>query len=202
MIGERKIMMRKIIFSLLLCLPLTLMAQVSVPLSQLMAVSGTQSADSLAADSVAPPAIRFGYLSYETVLKGMFDYADAQDSIRLEQEAYEKELKRVEKDFNKKYEAFLEGQRDFPRTILLKRQNELKDLMQQNIDFKAQARLDLQAAEDRFLAPVRKRLNEVLALLAEEYGLAFILNTDGNACPFIDPRYGMDIQSLAEEYLK
>ncbi len=195
-------MIRKIFFSLLLCLPLTLTAQVSVPLSQLMAVSGTLPADSLPADSILPPAIRFGYLSYETVLKGMFDYADAQDSIRLEHEAYERELQRVEKDFNQKYESFLEGQRDFPRTILLKRQNELKDLMQQTLDFKAQARLDLQAAEDHYLAPVRQRLNDALAALAQEYGLAFVLNTDANACPFIDPRYGMDLQSLAEDYLK
>ncbi len=203
-------MMRKIFFSFLLFLPITLLAQDNVPMTAVIPADSfpvsEKNVDSLAVDTLAndslAPAIRFGYLSYETVLKGMFDYADAQDSIQAEREAYEKELRRVEKEFNKKYESFLEGQRDFPRTILLKRQNELKDLMQQNIDFKAQAHLDLQAAEERFLAPVRQRLNAALADIAKEYGLAFVLNTDANACPFIDPLYGMDIQSLVEEYLK
>ncbi len=199
-------MMRRVIFCLLACLPLTMIAQEYLPTDS-SSVGSVAPADTATpatenpTDSIAP-VFRFGFLSYDTVMKGMVEYADAQDSITQVREAYEKELQRVEKEFNKKYESFLEGQREFPRTILLKRQNELQDLMQQNIDFKAQARLDLQAAEERFMAPVRQRLNEVLAVIAKEYGLAFVLNTDANACPFIDPFYGMDIQAIAEEYLK
>jgi outer membrane protein len=152
-------------------------------------------------DSVKP-VLRFGYLSYYAVLKGMFDYADAQDSIKVQREAFAKEMKRVEDEFNQKYEAFLEGQKDFPRTILLKRQNELEELMRRNVEFKAQAQAELRKTEETFLAPVKARLNEALAAVAKEFGLALVINTDANACPFIDPQMGMDIQEMVADYLK
>ena len=42
----------------------------------------------------------------------------------------------MEDEFNRKYEDFLEGQRDFPQTILQKRQLELQQLMEKNIEFR------------------------------------------------------------------
>ena len=113
--------------------------------------------------------------------------------------AYEAEAKRVEDEFNQKYESFLEGQNEFPRTILLKRQNELKELMQRNMEFNAQARRDLQTAEEEALKPIRAKLNETLASIAREFGFALIINIDSNACPYIDPVMGKDIQEIVDE---
>ena len=162
----------------------------------------TVAADSVPADTVAAPVIRFGYLSYDEALKGMPEYDDAQQAIAREQEAYQQEMKRVEDEFNKKYEDFLDGQRDFPRTILLKRQNELQELMQQNIAFKEKARQELRDFEKRTMQPLRNRLNEALNAIAHEKGFALIINTDSNACPFIDPVMGMSIQVMVHEYLQ
>lgn len=148
------------------------------------------------------PQLCIGYLSYDAALKSMPRYAVVQDSLVQVREAYQKEIERVEKDFNQKYEDFLEGQRNFPRTILLKRQNELQEMMQRNIDFKTKARKELQQAEQDAMQPLHQRLNEVLVTLAAEYNLTLIVNTDSNACPFIDPRLSMDIQQVVEEYMK
>ena len=153
------------------------------------------------ADSVKP-VVRFGYLSYDAALKSMPDYAAAQDSVKVLKEAFEKEMKRVEDDFNEKYEMFLEGQKDFPRTILLKRQNELQELMRRNVEFKVQAQRELQEAETRLMQPVKARLNEALAVIAREFGMALVINTDANACPFIDPVMGRNIEEEVIEYVK
>lgn len=150
----------------------------------------------------ATPLVTFGYLSYDAALKSMPDYAAAQDSVRLLTEAFDKESKRVEAEFNAKYETFLEGQKDFPRTILLKRQNELQELMQRNVEFKVQARRELQEAEARLMQPVRDRLNAALAEIALESGFAVVINTDANACPFINPLMGKNIQQEVIDYLK
>ena len=152
-------------------------------------------------DSVATQ-VRFGYLSYEAALKSMPEYEATLDSVTRLREAYQKEIQRVEDDFNQKYELFLEGQKEFPKTILLKRQNELKALMQHNIEFKAQAREELKKAEVEVFNPLKQRLNRVLASIAKEYRFALVINTDANACPFIDPTMGMDIQQMVEDYLK
>ena len=79
-------------------------------------------------DSVAEQ-LRFGYLSYETALAAMPESEGVLQQMNTLREAYEKELQRAEDEFNRKYEDFLEGQKDYPRTILLKRQTELQDMM-------------------------------------------------------------------------
>lgn len=178
--------MKRLILFLLTILSLTVQAQTSQP------------ADS---QEESVPVVRFGYLSYDQALKGMKAYVTAQEQLQEQRTAYEAEVKRVEDEFNQKYEAFLEGQNEFPRTILLKRQNELKELMQRNMEFKAQARRDLQTAEEEALKPVRAKLNETLASVAREFGFALIINIDSNACPFIDPTMGKDIQEIVAEYL-
>ena len=138
-------------------------------------------------------AVVLGYLSYDSVLQAMPDYAIVQQQMEDLRAAYDKELQRVEDEFNQKYEAFLEGQRDFPRTILLKRQNELQELLQKNIAFKQQGQADLKKAEEEALLPLRQRLAEILATVARENKLLIIVNTDQNACPFIDPERSCNV---------
>lgn len=151
-------------------------------------------------DSVPAP-LRFGYLSYDSALVSMPQYAIVKAEIRDLRKAYEKELKRVEDEFNQKYEAFLDGQRDFPRTILLKRQNELQELLQKNIEFKQQGLRDLEEAEVEAMAPLRQQLAQAIAEVAKNHSLALVVNTDSNACPFIDPSLSIDIKEEVEALL-
>ena len=65
--------------------------------------------------------IKFGYFSYQEALKAMPDYAIAQQNLSDLRSKYDAETKRSEDEFNKKYEEFLEGQRDFAPSIRDKR---------------------------------------------------------------------------------
>ena len=153
--------------------------------------------------TVAKPTVMvFAYLSYEQVLKSMPDYGLVQTALANEREKYEAELKRVEQDFNLKYEEFLEGQRDFPQTILRKRQTELKELLERNVNFKAESRQTLAESEAKAMAPLKAKLAEVLEKIGLEQGYAFILNTDANAVPFINPALGEDITQMVIHALR
>lgn len=149
----------------------------------------------------AATSLRIGYLSYETALKAMPEYEATQDSIQKLHKAYEQEVKRTEDEFNQKYEAFLEGQHEFPRTILLKRQNELQELMQRSVDYKVQARREIREAEQLLMAPLHDRLDHALAVIARQRGLALVVNTDSKACPFIEPALSINVQLLVADYL-
>ena len=144
----------------------------------------------------------FGYLSYETALKSMPQYAEVQQTLAQLREQYQAETLRVEDEFNRKYEDFLEGQRDFPRTILQKRQTELQELMEKNIQFKEQGRQELADAEREALAPLRIRLIELLSTIGREKGFAFIYDTDTKALPFVNITFGEDINQLVQDALK
>ena len=92
-------------------------------------------------------SIRFGYLSYQQALQAMPQYALVQKQMAELRHQYEAELQRVTNEFNRKYEEFLEGQREFPKTILQKRQTELQELMTRNVTFKEESLKQLADAE-------------------------------------------------------
>ena len=147
------------------------------------------------------PALKFGYLSYDLALKSMKEYTTVQMRMDSLRSAFNAEMQRVEDEFNRKYEDFLDGQKDFPRTILLKRQTELQEMLQENVAFKQQSVQEMKDTEAQLMAPLRIHLNEAIATIAREQGLALVINTDANACPFIEPAMGVDVNELVVKKL-
>jgi outer membrane protein len=145
---------------------------------------------------------RFGYLSYEAALKAMPDYELVQQKMDQMRQQFQAETLRVEDEFNLKYEEFLDGQRDFPKTILQKRQSELQELMERNIRFKEESKKELEQTEKLLLAPLKIRLIEQLGTIARERGYAFIVDTDQKALPYINPSMGEDITLTVQDALK
>ena len=153
--------------------------------------------------SQAQTTIKYGYLSYQEVLKFMPEYAVAQTKLADLKQKYDNEMKRVEDEFNKKYEQFLEGQKDFAPTILRKRQVELQELIAKNIAFKEEAkRLLAQAETANTYAPLKAKLAETLRGIGEARGVMFILNTDNDNLPYANSAFGEDITTLVKECLK
>ena len=145
---------------------------------------------------------RFGYLSYDAVLQSMPEYTMVQQKLTKLNEQFQAETLRIEDEFNRKYEEFLDGQRDFPKTILQKRQTELQELMAKNITFKEDSRQELAQVETDMMAPLKARLIELLDKIGRERGYAFIIDTDTNALPFINPEQGDDINEYVQNALK
>ena len=136
--------------------------------------------------------LRFAYFSYEEVLLSLPEYAAVQREMATLRDKYEAETRRSEEDFNAKYEEFLDEQRDLVPAILRKRQTEIQEMMEKNVAFKQEAQRLLKQAETDALAPVKLKLNEAMAKVGAQQGYAFILNTDGDACPYINPEMGED----------
>ena len=150
----------------------------------------------------ATPSVKFGYLSYQAAIQSMADYNLVQQRLTDLKNQYQAEAKRVEDEFNRKYEEFLDGQRDFPKSILQKRQSELQELMEKNINFKNSSRQQLAEAETEAFSPLYAKLNAVLAAIRQDRGYAFILDTDVKALPFINPDMGEDINDIVKDALK
>ena len=150
----------------------------------------------------ASAQMSFGYFSYDEAIKSMPEYTLVQENLADLKSKYDQEMKRVEDEFNRKYEDFLDGRNDFAPTILQKRQTELQELLKKNVEFKAEARRLLQQAEVEAFAPLREKLQRVVNKIGSERGYAFILNTDGDACPYVNPEMGEDVSQLIREALR
>ena len=180
--------MKKFLLLALLALPLSLHAQ-----NDDAAVMTT---------AAATTDMKFGYVSYSTLLETMPDYAVAMCKYAQLEEKYAAETRRVEDEFNAKYEEFLDGQRDFAPAILKKRQAEIKELMEKNLAFKDESKRLLKQAETEMFAAVKTKLATAVLKVGKERGYAFILNTDSNTAPFINPMIGEDATAFIKEAAK
>lgn len=154
------------------------------------------------ATTAAQPVLRFGYFSFEQVFHTMLGYAIAKHNMDELRGKYDEETKRVETEFNSKYEEFLDGQRSYAKSIFEKRQAELRELMEKNIAFKAEAARLLKKAEEEAYAPLKAKMNAALQQIGKENGFAFILNTDNNATPYLSAEMGVDITEALKEKIK
>ncbi len=143
----------------------------------------------------------FGYLSYNAVFQAMPEYAVSQQKLKELKAKYDKEALRAETEFQRKFSEFLQGQKDFPENILKKRQNELQELLEESVRFREEAQNLLKQAEQDLQADMLYILNEAIKAVGIEHGYNFIINTDGNACPFINPSNGEDVTNFVKEKL-
>ena len=194
MINQSYDMMRFIVTLLVLCLP-------SLGFAQSEQADSPSGAKTISSEEQPVKMVFIGYLSYDSLLAVMPQRAIVERQMEELTMQYEAELKRVEGEFNQKYEDFLDGRKDFPRTILLKRQTELEQLMQRNVEFREQSRKELEQARNEAYAPLRQQLSEAIATVARQYHLALVVNTDAGACPFLDPEQSVDISAEVQQAL-
>lgn len=146
--------------------------------------------------------VRIGYFSNDAVLRSMPEYIQAQkelDQLRLQ---YDTETQRAEQEFNTKYEEFLDNLSTLAQSIRRKRQAELQQLMESNVKFREEANRLLRQAEDDAIAPLQQRIDAALKAVATTHQFIIILNTDSNACPYIDSSISEDVSALITQYLE
>ena len=144
---------------------------------------------------------KFGYFNLSSLIKMVPEYAVAQKNIADLRAKYDVETKRSEDEFNKKYEEFLDGQRDFAPSILQKRQAELQDMMERNVAFKKESQRLLVQAEKNAMQPVKDKVLHIIQQLGGERGYAFVLNADNDALPYVNLAYGDNLNDAVMSVL-
>lgn len=147
-------------------------------------------------------AFRYGCISYDQVLKSMPEYAQIDVDIKTLKAKFDKEMKASEDEFNAKYTAFLNEQNNYAPSILRKRQSELEDMMRRNEQFRIESLHLLDNARVEMIKPIREKLDQVIKQIAEEYQLAFVLNTDSDAVPYLNVGMAYNITNAVSEALK
>lgn len=143
--------------------------------------------------------VKIGYYSNREVIEAMPEYLAVQNDLQNLRNQYEEEAVRAEKEFNAKYEAFLNDLKSLSTTIRRKRQEELKQYMDSNIRFRDEMQRLLKQAESDAILPLQEKINVALKIIAEQQELDIIVNTDSNACPFISSSVGQDINAILRD---
>ena len=124
-------------------------------------------------------------LRYDSILQSMPEYAAMKIRVKQLREKYEREANYNELNFKRLFTDFMQGQKDFPQNILLKRQRDLQDALEKGLAFRHQADSLVRAAEADMLAPIRLMLDDAIAAVGEERNYQYIINRDSKAMPYV-----------------
>lgn len=154
----------------------------------------------------AQSQVKYGTLRYDSVLRALPEYAAAQTRLADLRDKYEAEATHNETVFRRMFAEFLQGQKDFPQNIMLKRQRDLQDEMEKSLAFRREADSLLRQAEADMLAPVRRRLDEALRAVGLEHGYECIVDAGGHAAGtgtylFLHPELTEDVTPFVLEKL-
>lgn len=144
----------------------------------------------------AATSVRIAYFSYSEVMQSMPAYATAMEAIDKLRAQYAEELQSAEDEFNEKYELFLDQQAVLADAIKQKRQADLQALLDRNIEFRKESERLLKQAEAEALAPVHAKIKAALQAIGKQNAYLMIVNTDSEACPYIDEARSEDITPL------
>lgn len=168
-------------------------------LSQTLAA---QQQDSVAVDSIKPQVaverprprtLVMGSIRTNTILQNMPQYKAMQASMQALREQYEAEARKSEEDFQRKFEEFLQGKDEFPKTILEKRQNELQSILEANAKFRIKVQELLAEAEKSLIADVRAEMNDAIAVVAQDKGVSIVFDLDNGSVPYILSGLAVDL---------
>lgn len=166
--------------------------------------------DTLAVDTLSQPeptpapkprAFIMGSVRTNSILYHMPQYKAMLSNMQALREQYEAEAKKSEEDFQRKFEEFMQGKADFPKTILEKRQNELQHMLETNATFRIKVQTLLAEAEKNLLADVKAELNEAISLVAQEKGVGIVFDLDNGSVPFLAPGMALDLTTDVMLYL-
>ena len=130
---------------------------------------------------------RYGSLRFDSILHAMPEYATARAQLSTMRQKYEAEASYNEQNFRRLFAEYLQGQKDFPQSIMLKRQRDLQDAMEKGLAFRHEADSLLRAAEDDMVRPVRKMLSDAIAAVGEERGYECVVDASRGAVPWTRP---------------
>lgn len=154
------------------------------------------------ATDAATEHVCVAYFSYSKTLQLMPQYADTEANLQKLKAQYDAELAAAEREFNEKYELFLEQQASLATTIRTKRQADLQSLYETNVKFRTESERLLAKARQEAYAPLYAALNDAIAKVGSQGNYLMLLNTDNNACPYIDPARSEDVTTLILAALK
>ncbi len=145
---------------------------------------------------------KIGYFSYKAILEDMPDYVTAMLGLETLRKQYDEELKAASDEFNEKYELFLDQQSMLDEPIKQKRQADLQSLLDRNTQFRNESMRLLKQAEQDALAPVKQKLNKAIQSVGYSGAFLLIVNTDSEACPYIDSSSAEDVTAKIKSYIR
>ena len=132
----------------------------------------------------------FGYIDFNSTLKLMPDYIDAEITLHKIQADYREEIERSKREFERQYIDFMLEQDNLSPSIVAKRQKELQLLMDNNAQFRDNVQAELEEKRAELLNPIKNKLLKAISEVCQEKGLDYVIDTGAG-----EERSGLSLSS-------
>ena len=149
----------------------------------------------------AQSQVKYGVIHYDSLLVEMPAYAKAKAELADLRAKYENEAEYNDATFKRMFADFLQGQKEFPENILLKRQRDLQEAMEKSLAFNKACDSLLVVAERDLLAPVKAQLDGAIRAVGLERGYECIVNRAVGSHPFMHPSLTENAMPFVREKL-
>ena len=136
---------------------------------------------------------KIGFFSMQDLLNTDATYQETIANVTVLKQQYANEQKIAEEDFKEKYELFLEQQATLAPSIRDKRQSDLQSLLERTEKFRKESQQLIKQSEESALATAKSRIYDAIRYITANGDYLIIVNTDSDACPYINPAYSEEV---------
>ncbi|MDE5801160.1 MAG: OmpH family outer membrane protein [Paramuribaculum sp.] len=127
---------------------------------------------------IALPAMafaqKFGYVDTQNLLANLPAMKEVQTQLEATTAKYEAEFNNLRTELEKKYSEFQQMEESTPQAIKERRVQEINELEQKAQQFRTTAAQDIQAQQEKLMAPIQQQVMTAIQSVGSEGGYTFI----------------------------
>jgi outer membrane protein len=146
--------------------------------------------------------IKVGHINSSELLQMMPGKDTAQQALIAYANTLEQQLSMMSREFETKYQDYLDNESKMTQIIKNAKQKELTELQNRILEFQEIAQEDLKEKETELIAPLLKMAQDAIQIIAKEKGYTYILDTSSGAVlyfedaddilPFVKKKLGIE----------
>lgn len=144
--------------------------------------------------------VKIAIVNQAELFTAMPEVSEVETKIAAINEQYEKDLKVMQDEFQKKYADYMAQQDSLTENIKLRRQQDIQDLDTRIQNYVPSARQDMERQAEELYAPIREKVQKAIKDVGDEKGYAVILSPQVllyvgsatiDATPFVKAKLGL-----------
>lgn len=164
--------MKKLVLSLMMLAPMTMLAQ----------------------------SMKFGHVNTQEIITAMPEYTQAKTKIDALQKQYENDLKIMQDELTKKSQDYEAARDSLPETIRQRRENELQEMYQKIQQAYQDNQQDLATQSQTEMQAITSKIVEAIKQVGEEGSYIYIMDLTGGI-PYISTTLSTDLTSQVKAKL-
>ena len=148
----------------------------------------------------AQTQVKLGHLDVQHLFSSLPEVATIESTMKQLTEQHEKEMKKMEDEYNRKLTEFQEGQEKWDEAIKKNRVEELQTLQTRMQTYFQNAQQSLQKRQEELQAPLRDKIMKAMNQVGNENGFLYIF--DANMLLFKSEQLSVDVTPLVKKKLE